>query len=119
MNVRRRLSFFFPLLLAVACSDLLPNEPDNRTPDWLDAYIAQIESEPVSNPPSAIYSYRYHGETVYYRTSRLFDIQSEVYDEEGRLLCRPDGGAGGGDGRCPDFLETRTEERLVWRDPRS
>jgi hypothetical protein len=119
MKAFGRLSLVLPLLLAAACSDLLPDEPDTRNPEWLDALIAQIELEEVTSPPTAIYSYRYHGETVYYRTSRCCDIQSEVYDAEGRILCRPDGGAGGGDGRCPDFFDTRTEERLVFLDPRT
>jgi hypothetical protein len=95
-----------------------PTEPDG--PAWLQALIARIETEPVSNPPSSILSYRYRGELVYFRPARCCDIPSELYDEEGTLLCRPSGGfTGGGDGRCPDFAATRTDERLIWRDPRS
>jgi hypothetical protein len=108
------------LFAGARCGDLLPDEPDTRNPEWLDALIAQIELEEVTDPPTAIYSYRYRGETVYYRTSRCCDIRSIVYDAEGRVLCEPDGGVGGGgDARCPDFLETRSEERLVFQDPRT
>ena len=120
MRRRSRFSLVLPLLLAVACSDLLPDEPDTRSPDWLDALIAQIQVEEVTAPPTAIYSYQYRGETVYFRTSRCCDIRSIVYDAEGNVICEPgDGIDGGGDGRCPDFLQTRTEERLIFQDPRS
>jgi hypothetical protein len=87
---------------------------------WLQTLIAKIESEPVSNPPTAISSYTYRGGTVYFRPSRCCDIRSELYDADRRLICQPDGGlTGKGDGRCPDFAATRTDERVVWLDPRS
>ncbi len=106
-------------LLAVACSDSMPTQPQG-TPEWLQALIARIEAEPVTTPPSAIYSYRYRGDTVYFRISRCCDIRSVLYDANGAILCEPDGGIdGGGDGRCPDFFSTRSEERLVWQDPRT
>lgn len=106
-------------LLPLACNDSMPTEPSG-TPSWLQALIAQIEREPVTVPPSAIYSYRYRGETVYFRPSRCCDIRSVLYDPDGVILCEPDGGIdGGGDGRCPDFFSARSEERLVWQDPRS
>ncbi len=105
-------------LMPLGCEDSSPTEPDT-TPAWLQVLIAQIEREPVTNPPSAIYSYRYRGETVYFRPSRCCDIMSVLYDRNGVVLCAPDGGiAGGGDGRCPDFLQTRSAERLIWQDPR-
>lgn len=118
MNVRRFL-FAFPFLLAVGCNDLLTDEPDTRNPEWLDALIAQIQVEEVTAPPTEIFRYRYHGETVYYRTARCCDIRSVVYDAEGNVLCEPDGGVdSGGDDRCPDFLATRTDEVLIFRDSR-
>jgi hypothetical protein len=87
---------------------------------WLQTLIAKIQSEPVSNPPTAIYSYAYRGGTVYFRPSRCCDIRSELYDATGALICQPDGGlTGKGDGRCPDFVAARTDERVVWLDPRA
>jgi hypothetical protein len=120
MSPRARLAVpGFLFVLSLACSDSMPNEPHGN-PAWLDALIAQIQSEPVTAPPTAIYSYRYQGETVYFRTSRCCDIRSMVYDAEGGVVCEPDGGVdSGGDGRCPDFLQARTDERLVFQDPRS
>lgn len=106
------------LLSLLGCDHSSPTEP-GASPAWLQSLIAQIQSEPVTSPPSAIYSYRYRGEPVYLRPSRCCDIRSVLYDTNGAVLCEPDGGIErGGDGRCPDFANTRTEERLIWRDPR-
>ena len=112
-------ALFAACLLALACSDSSPTEPD-ESPSWVQALIAQIQSEPVTNPPSAIFSYRYRGKTVYFRPSRCCDVASVLYDRDGSVLCAPDGGIiGNGDGRCPDFFAARSAERLVWRDPRN
>ena len=120
MQRRTRLPLFVvPLLFVLACDDSMPTEPEGL-PAWLEALIAQIEAQPVTVPPTAIYSYRYNDAIVYFRISRCCDIRSVLYDEDGVILCEPDGGIdGGGDGRCPDFLETRSEERLVFLDPRT
>ena len=106
------------LLLPPGCHDSSPTEP-GMTPSWLQDLIARIQGEPVTNPPSTIYSYRYRGDTVYFRTSRCCDIRSVLYDKNGTVVCEPDGGIdGSGDARCPDFMQTRSDEQLVWRDPR-
>ena len=119
--MKRRARFLLPgitLLLVVACGDS-PTEPQGN-PQWLQSLIARIEAEPVTTPPTEIYSYRYRGDTVYFRISRCCDIRSVLYDADGAILCEPNGGVdGGGDGRCPDFFSMRSEERLVWRDPRT
>jgi hypothetical protein len=106
--------------LSSACaSSSSPSEPSGGRPAWLQSLIAQIESEPVTNPPSSIVQYRYRGQTVYFRPSRCCDIQSDVYDQGGSLICHADGGiTGGGDGRCSDFFSTRAGEQLVWQDSR-
>ncbi len=109
------MAFFFATV--AACATSYPSEPGR--PAWLEALIARIASEPVTNPPSSIIRYRYHGATVYYRPARCCDIFADLYDESGTLICHPDGGiTGGGDGRCGDFATARTEEQLVWADPR-
>lgn len=106
------------VLWPLGCDHSTPTEPET-TPAWLQALIDQIQKEPVTNPPSAIYSYRYRGETVYFRPSRCCDIRSVVYEKNGAVLCEPDGGiAGIGDPRCADFFQARSGEQLVWRDPR-
>ena len=122
----RRWRWFLPFLVlatlvigAAACSSSSsPSEPAG-TPPWLQSLIAQIESAPVTNPPSAIFRYRYAGGTVYFRPGRCCDIPSDLYNETGELICHPDGGiTGRGDGRCPDVFSSRSEEQLIWRDPR-
>lgn len=114
--IRPLLAVFFVLALA-ACATSFPSEPGR--PAWLQALIAQIASEPVTNPPSSIIRYRYRGVTVYYRPARCCDIFADLYDERGTVICHPDGGiTGGGDGRCADFATARSEEELVWEDPR-
>ena len=107
----------------LACGSAPPTEPQSNpssNPAWLDALIAQIQREPVTNPPTAIYRYTYRGEPVYYRTSRCCDIRSIVYDRNGSVICEPDGGiARIQDQRCPDFFTARSGETLVFQDPRS
>jgi hypothetical protein len=56
---------------------------------------------------------------VYYLPPRCCDIFGNLYDSQGQIICHPDGGiAGHGDGRCPDFLNQRTNETVIWRDTR-
>lgn len=109
------------LVVAVfsACASSLPTDLDPDEPAWVRAMIAQIASEPVTNPPSSIIRYRYNGATVYYRPARCCDIRADLYDRGGTLICQPDGGiTGDGDGMCTDFAAGRSEEHLVWADPR-
>ena len=104
----------FALALGVACATEGP--PD---PAWLTRLIHEIESQPVANPPAFIARYEYGGQVVYYLPPRCCDIPSNLYDAAGAIICHPDGGmTGGGDGRCPDFFARRSNEQIVWRDPR-
>ncbi len=86
---------------------------------WLSALIAQFKAEPVANPPHRIQSYRYRDQTVYYVPPSCCDQPSTLYDAKGEVICAPDGGmTGRGDGRCADFYQQRSDELLVWSDPR-
>jgi uncharacterized protein DUF6970 len=106
-------------LFVGACGVQSPSAPE-PLPAWLDSLIRELSNAPVANPPASIARYEYKGEVVYYLPPRCCDIQGNVYQLDGRLLCHPDGGLSGrGDGRCPDFLSERKNERVVWRDPRS
>jgi hypothetical protein len=88
-------------------------------PDWLAPVIAELERQPVANPPAFVAQYEYKGQTVYYVPPRCCDVPSIVYGPTGATLCSADGGmTGRGDGRCPDFFAERTKERIVWRDER-
>ncbi|KAA9333499.1 hypothetical protein F0P96_08285 [Hymenobacter busanensis] len=73
----------------------------------------------VANPPIRIMSYEYNGQTVYFESAPCCDNFSTLYDAKGVVLCQPDGGiTGRGDGNCADFEKKRTNEQLVWQDPR-
>ena len=88
-------------------------------PAWLKARIAAVLAERKGNPPTFIYRYQYGGQLVYYITAPCCDQYSQLYDTKGKLLCQPDGGiTGRGDGKCPDFDKKKTNEKLVWKDPR-
>lgn len=86
---------------------------------WLSQLIQELEQATPANPPAKIYRYTYKGQEVYFLTGRCCDIPSKLYDMNGNVLCKPDGGiTGKGDGRCPDFFEKRSNEALIWEDKR-
>ncbi len=93
--------------------------PGRDNAPWLSGLIAEFQSEPVGNPPHAIYQYTYNGRIVYYVPPQCCDQFSTLYDADGIEICAPDGGfSGGGDGRCPDFFDQATDKVLIWEDPR-
>ncbi|WP_222840640.1 DUF6970 domain-containing protein [Hymenobacter puniceus] len=88
-------------------------------PGWLKARIEAHLAENKQNPPIQVFRYRYKGAVVYYETSPCCDQYTNLYDQKGKLICHPDGGlTGRGDGNCTDFNKNKTEEKLVWQDPR-
>ena len=95
-------------------------QPDTAArPGWLEARIQAVLAERKRNPITRILSYQYRGQTVYYQSAPCCDQFSYVFDTQGRVLCQPDGGiTGKGDGKCADFDKNKTDEKLVWQDPR-
>jgi hypothetical protein len=88
-------------------------------PQWLQARIQKLSAEEKASPPVQIFRYLFRNQVVYYETAPCCDQFTTLYDSRGRVLCKPDGGlTGRGDGNCPDFTKERTQERLVWQDPR-
>ena len=88
-------------------------------PAWLKARIKAVLGERKRNPITRMLRYTYGGQTVYYISAPCCDQYSEVLDTKGKLVCQPDGGiTGKGDGKCPDFDKNKTNEKLVWQDPR-
>ncbi|WP_299706333.1 hypothetical protein [uncultured Pontibacter sp.] len=114
------------LILATGCQTSEKSAPNTEQKDkdmaqtaWLSELVRELEQEPVANPPARVYRYLYNEQEVYYLTGRCCDIPGKLYDVEGNLLCEPDGGiTGKGDGRCPDFVDVRTNETLIWEDKR-
>lgn len=89
-------------------------------PAWMEKLIAQLSAEPQSNPPQRIIQFEYHGNVVFYQPPVCCDRPSTLYAEDGSVLCSPDGGlTGRGDGRCPDFHAQKSNESLIWQDPRN
>jgi hypothetical protein len=89
-------------------------------PAWINAHIEQLQKGRPGNPSFTIWQYRYKGQVVYYFPPQCCDIPSTLLDEKQKQICSPDGGfAGNGDGKCTDFFTARTEEKLLWRDPRA
>jgi len=108
----------FAVLLLILNSGCNITETVEGKP-WLDKLIDQIKSEKVTNPPSSIWRYEYKGRIVYFRPQICCDQFSYLYDENGNIICAPDGGFTGiGDGRCTDFFSERTKETVIWIDPR-
>lgn len=109
-------------LFGTACAlpfgigDGIPND----VPGWLKTEIEEVKREPVANPPLSFWSYTYRDRTVYYRPPQCCDMPSTVRDASGAYVCSPDGGfTGTGDGKCRDFVATRRDERLIWKDRRT
>jgi hypothetical protein len=88
-------------------------------PVWLQAIIKKEQELPVANPPARIFKYMYQGKSVFYLTSRCCDRPGQLFDEQGNLMCEPDGGiTGQGDGRCSGFFIDKTDEIFIWEDKR-
>ena len=109
-------AFIICIIFILGCS--ISTECEN--PIWVEKLIIQFQNKPVGNPPQSIWRYEYNRQTVYYVPPQCCDQPSTLYDANGNIICAPDGGfSGRGDGRCPDFFTNRTNEYLVWKDPRS
>jgi hypothetical protein len=92
---------------------------DHKNPGFINKKIAEFLKEEPKNPPVTITQYDYKGKKVYYISSYCCDFPSQLYDEEGNLICEPDGGiTGRGDGKCTDFFTERKNELLIWKDTR-
>ena len=104
------------LMWILACKDT-PLESD--APACIGDVIADLEAEPVRNPPSSITEYVIDGDRYYYIPSYCCDAYSELLDDECETVCNPDGGFDGkGSGDCPVDLDAATSTRVIWEDDR-
>ena len=113
--------FISLLIIFSSCKTAKKNSTSTVTvPDFIKQKIELFQQSPVTDPPRSIYSYSYNGKTVYFLIAPCCDIPSQLFDEAGNIICHPDGGiTGKGDGKCNDFFQVRTDEKLVWKDSRS
>ena len=103
------------LFWILACGD---DDLPSDTPACISDVVAELEAEPVRNPPSSITEYVIDGDRYYYIPSYCCDAYSELLDDECETVCNPDGGFDGkGSGKCPD-LDAATSTRVIWEDDR-
>ncbi|MEO6168009.1 MAG: hypothetical protein ABIO46_02935 [Chitinophagales bacterium] len=105
----------FVLLEAKSCD----KSGKSNVPDCIQQMVKDLQGKPRQNPPASIYQYDYQGKKVYYVTAPCCDQMNMLYDDKCAVICHPDGGfTGKGDGKCPDFHESKTNEVLIWKDDR-
>ena len=110
--------FITVTVLAVIAAGCAPSA-QAENPPWIDELISKFQNEPVANPPESLWRYDYYGQTVFYIPPQCCDQYSQLLDASGKVICAPEGGfTGRGDGRCPDFFDKRTNEKLIWQDSR-
>lgn len=95
------------------------NDFTGPIPAWLQEHIDGFLAGDVYYSPGHVWQYRHNEETVFYVPPRCCNVMSVLYDVHGERICHPGGGMSGqGDGRCPEFFDERTDEVLIWEDPR-
>ncbi len=95
------------------------SEPGTNLPACIQKLVVQFQQEEKQNPPRSIYSYVYNGKPVFFVPAVCCDFFSDLYDDTCKLIAHPDGGfTGRGDGTAPDFMQIRTNEKLLWKDER-
>lgn len=131
----KTIAFFIAMLvLSISACAQKATEPNNSTTiaakldttlPWLQAKIWEYQSKPVSNPARSVIKTMFEGKPVYYVPPICCDIPSELYAEDGKLICYPSGGfTGAGDLKCPKFkLEyldyvRNNKTSVVWQDTR-
>lgn len=93
---------------------------EERSNSWTEELIKKEESAPAANPPASLTRCSYKNRVVYYLPPRCCDVPSTLYDEEGKIICHPDGGfTGKGDGKCSDYSNQKSNCTVIWRDTRT
>ena len=87
-------------------------------PDWLAGKVEGYQAAGQA-PERTVYQTHYQGRVAYWISAACCDRPSELYDATGGLLCYPDGGLAGGDGKCTDFTQSRPEKVRLWPDAKA
>ncbi len=95
------------------------NNKSNSSTSCIQQKIDSLKSIPKGDPSYSIWYYSYKGKDVYYFPAQCCDQYSDLMDADCNFICSPDGGIdGNGDGKCPNFLAERKNEKLIWKDNR-
>ena len=102
-------------LIYILFSSVSIAQNDTNTPIWLKN---KLEAYQKSHPHINATKTEYNSKVAYYISARCCDIPSELYDENGTLICYPSGGFAGGEGKCPTFelgkkAESKTNEKAA------
>jgi hypothetical protein len=109
----------FILLLAVLKAGDCNKEKAAKIPPCIQEKIDAIQQQPKFNPPATVYRYWYNNKYVYLFSSDCCDQYNYLYDKDCTLICAPSGGlTGKGDGKCPNFKQMASDEKLIWKDSR-
>ena len=95
------------------------NKSTGSIPACIEDKINELKNKPKYNPPATVIQYEYSGKEVYYFTSDCCDQFNLLYNDNCQLICAPDGGfTGSGDGKCTDFKNKKSNEKIIWKDSR-
>lgn len=94
------MNFKATLLIFIIFSSVSIAQDNTNFPAWLKN---KIQTYQKSHPHINATKTEYNNEVAYYIPPRCCDIPSELYDANGKLICYPNGGFVGGDGKCPTF----------------
>jgi len=111
------------ILIFLATILLNVNTCDKAPTSFVASKISELKSKDIYNPPASIWEWKYNGAIYYYVTADCCDQFNELYNEDGNLICHPDGGyTGKGDGKCPmNAFSSDTvnlKRTLIWKDDR-
>lgn len=110
-----------PLLIALinlfySCGSV---KSQKKLASCIQLKIDDFIKQPVTNPSMSIYRYNYNNSTVYFISAPCCDSYTILYDQNCKIICRPSGGlTGKGDGKCSNFFEKTTGEKIIWKDDR-
>ncbi len=117
--MKKLVQLFSCLTLILSLAGCIDFGSSSGNPGWVTRLVASWQKAPLGNPPQSIWRYEYKNQAVYYVPPQCCDQYSTLYDLRGSVICAPDGGiTGHGDGKCPDFFQERTKEKLIWQDSR-
>lgn len=104
---------FIVLALALFASGCKPEIEE--LPSCIDALVQQAENGKDEYDALQIIEYEYQNDRYYLVASGCCDRFDPLFDSDCHEICNPSGGfSGGGDGKCPDWVENLTDGVIIW-----